>query len=181
MKIETTSLPGVKLLSPEIHADERGYFLENVNLRQLRAALALPDLAFVQENLSQSRHGVLRGLHFQRAPHAQGKLISVTAGEIFDVAVDIRRDSATFGQWTGAILSARNRRLLWIPPGYAHGFLVLSGSADCLYRTTSYWHAPAEGSIRWNDPALAISWPLSVPPVLSARDQAAPLLRDALL
>lgn len=180
MQVETTHLPGVMLFSPKIHTDARGYFLENVNLRRLREALALPTLEFVQENLSQSRRHVLRGLHFQREPHAQGKLISVTAGEIFDVAVDIRPDSPTFGRWTGTLLSASNRRLFWIPPGYAHGFLTLSEHADCLYRTTHYWNAAAEGSIRWNDPTLAIDWPLSAPPILSDRDQAAPLLQNAL-
>ncbi|MGO3743565.1 dTDP-4-dehydrorhamnose 3,5-epimerase [Kerstersia sp.] len=181
MQIQTTSLPGVIVLHPKIHADARGYFLENMNLARLRDALALPALDFVQENLSQSCRHVLRGLHFQREPHAQGKLISVTAGEIFDVAVDIRPGSPTFGLWAGTVLSASNRRLLWVPPGFAHGFLTLSEQADCLYRTTHYWHAAAEGCIRWDDPALAIDWPLSAPPILSARDQAAPLLHQAAL
>jgi dTDP-4-dehydrorhamnose 3,5-epimerase len=178
MKIETTALDGVLLFTPRVHGDARGFFLESFNERAFDAAVGAP-VRFVQDNHSRSARGVLRGLHFQRAPHAQGKLVRVVRGAVFDVAVDIRPGSATFGRWVGAELSADNHRQMWIPPGLAHGFLVLSDDADFLYKTTDYYAPAAEGAVRWDDPDLAIDWPLGgQAPVLSPKDAVAPRLRD---
>jgi dTDP-4-dehydrorhamnose 3,5-epimerase len=178
MKIETTALDGVLLLTPRVHGDARGFFLESFNERAFDAAVGAPT-RFVQDNHSRSAGGVLRGLHFQRAPHAQGKLVRVVRGAVFDVAVDIRPGSATFGRWVGAELSADNHRQMWIPPGLAHGFLVLSDDADFLYKTTDYYAPAAEGAVRWDDPDIAIDWPLDgQAPVLSPKDAVAPRLRD---
>ena len=170
MNIVTTRLPEVLIIEPKVFGDERGFFFESFNQRAFDEATGL-SLPFVQDNHSKSAKNVLRGLHYQLPPQAQGKLVRVVAGEVFDVAVDIRRDSPNFGQWTSAVLSAENRRQLWIPPGFAHGFLVLSDSAEFLYKTTDYYAPALERCIRWDDPALAIAWPLSAPPVLSAKDQ----------
>ncbi len=177
MKITTTPIEGVLILEPKVFGDERGFFFESFNQRAFNEAVGQA-VDFVQDNHSRSAKGVLRGLHFQRAPHAQGKLVRVTQGSVFDVAVDIRPDSATFGRWVGVELSAHNHRQLWIPPGLAHGFLVTSDSADFLYKTTDYYRPESEGSVRWDDPDLAIAWPLEgLTPALSAKDAAAPRLR----
>ncbi len=177
MKVTTTAIDGVLILEPKVFGDERGFFFESFNQRAFNEAVGHA-VDFVQDNHSRSAKGVLRGLHFQRAPHAQGKLVRVTQGSVFDVAVDIRPDSATFGRWVGVELSGVNHRQLWIPPGLAHGFLVTSDSADFLYKTTDYYRPESEGSVRWDDPDLAIAWPLEgITPALSAKDAAAPGLR----
>lgn len=177
MKAIPTPLPDVLILQPNVFGDERGFFLESFNERSFRDAVG-SEVHFVQDNHSRSRYGVLRGLHYQiRQP--QGKIVRVVAGRVFDVAVDLRKTSPTFGRWTGAELSADNHRQLWIPPGFAHGFLVLSPSADFLYKTTEYYAPEHERSVAWNDPAIGIAWPQEVAPVLSARDKAATALRDA--
>jgi dTDP-4-dehydrorhamnose 3,5-epimerase len=177
-----TSLPDVLILEPKVHGDPRGFFLESFNQRAFEAAVG-HSVQFVQDNHSRSARGVLRGLHFQRPPHEQGKLVRVTAGKVFDVAVDVRRVSPTFGQWVGVELSAENFRQLWIPPGFAHGFLVVSDTADFLYKTTAYYAPEYESSVRWDDADIAVAWPLpdGANPSLSDRDAAAPLLRDAQL
>ncbi len=178
MKITPCVIPDVLLLEPRVFGDERGFFLESFNQRQFQAATGL-DLHFVQDNHSRSARNVLRGLHYQ-SQQPQGKLVRVVSGEIFDVAVDIRPGSPTFGRWTGEVLSAANKRQLWIPPGLAHGFLVLSDSADFLYKTTDYYAPEHERCIAWNDPTLAIEWPLAGrSPILSAKDQAGMSLQDA--
>lgn len=158
------------MLEPKVFGDERGFFFESYN-EQSFAAVIGRSVRFVQDNHSRSTRGVLRGLHYQ-VEQPQGKLVRVIAGEIFDVAVDIRRDSATFGQWVGAMLSAGNRRQLWVPEGFAHGFLVLSDVAEVLYKTTDFYAPEHERCIRWNDPDLDIDWPLNMEPVLSAKDRA---------
>jgi dTDP-4-dehydrorhamnose 3,5-epimerase len=178
MRVHSTALPGVLLIEPQVHRDERGYFLETWQRDRYREA-GLPD-TFVQDNESGSARHTLRGLHYQLS-HPQGKLVRVTAGEVFDVAVDIRRSSPTFGRWYGALLSAENGRQLWIPPGFAHGFLVTSERAVFVYKCTDFFAAGSERSIAWNDPDLAIDWPLAggAAPNLSPRDAAAPRFRDA--
>lgn len=163
-----TTLPGVLILEPKVFGDTRGFFFESFNARGF-AELTGIAATFVQDNHSRSAKGVLRGLHYQ-IRQAQGKLVRVTAGEVFDVAVDVRRSSPTFGQWTGNILSAENKRQLWIPPGFAHGFVVLSDNAEFLYKTTDYWAPEHERCIRWDDPQIGIQWPLESPPALSAKD-----------
>lgn len=174
MEILSTRLPGVVLLQPQVFGDERGFFMETWN-RQRYAAAGLPE-DFVQDNLSFSRHGVLRGLHFQQ-PGPQGKLVSVLQGAVFDVAVDIRQGSPTFGQWEGYELSAENRRQLYVPEGFAHGFCVTSETALFAYKCTRYYAPEHEGSILWNDPDIGIDWPLTEVE-LSAKDRDAPRLRD---
>ena len=176
MKVTPTELPDVLLIEPRVFADERGFFFESYN----RRALAEAGLAgeFVQDNHSRSRRGVLRGLHYQ-IEHAQGKLVRVVAGEVFDVAVDIRRSSPTFGRAVGVKLSADSKSMLWIPPGFAHGFLVLSDSAEFLYKTTDYWYPEHERTLLWNDPALAIAWPLDGAPKLATKDAAGRPLASA--
>ena len=171
MKATACVIPDVLLLEPRVFGDERGFFLESFNQRDF-SELAGLHVNFVQDNHSRSTRHVLRGLHFQ-ATQPQGKLVRVTAGEVFDVAVDIRRNSPTFGKWAGEILSAANKRQLWIPPGLAHGFLVLSETADFLYKTTDYYAPENERCIAWNDPTLGIDWPLGgVMPQLSSKDAA---------
>lgn len=172
LKVTPTAIPGVLILEPRVFGDERGFFLESFNQRAFNEATGL-DLQFVQDNHSRSAKGVLRGLHYQLPPHEQGKLVRVVRGSVFDVAVDIRRDSPTFGKWVGVELSEDNHRQLWIPPGLAHGFLVTSESADFLYKTTAYYMPEAERCIRWNDTTLGIEWPLNTTPTLSAKDLAA--------
>ena len=169
MNIVTTRLPEVLIIEPKVFGDERGFFFESFNQRAFDEATGL-SLPFVQDNHSKSAKNVLRGLHYQLPPQAQGKLVRVVAGEVFDVAVDIRRDSPNFGQWASAVLSAENRRQLWIPPGFAHGFLVLSDSAEFLYKTTDYYAPEHERCIAWNDPQLAIAWPIAGAPSLSTKD-----------
>ncbi|RZT95250.1 dTDP-4-dehydrorhamnose 3,5-epimerase [Rivibacter subsaxonicus] len=180
MKLIPTALPEVLILEPKVFGDERGFFMESFNQQAFDAAVGYP-VKFVQDNHSRSAHGVLRGLHYQLPPHAQGKLVRVTSGSVFDVAVDMRRSSPRFGQWVGVELSASNHRQLWIPPGFAHGFLVTSDSADFLYKTTGYYAPGSEGAVRWDDPQLGVAWPLAGgPPALSAKDAAAPGLGSAL-
>lgn len=171
MKATPTAIADVFLLEPKVYGDERGFFFESFNERVFREATGVT-LPFVQDNHSKSAHGVLRGLHYQ-TKHAQGKLVRVVAGDVFDVAVDIRPASPTYGKWVGEILSGTNKRQLWVPPGLAHGFLVLSESAEFLYKTTDYYAPAFERCIAWNDPTLAISWPgLTQPPQLSTKDAA---------
>jgi dTDP-4-dehydrorhamnose 3,5-epimerase len=169
MKVTATALPDVRLIEPRVFGDERGFFFESWNARAFAAA-GLP-ATFVQDNHSRSARGVLRGLHYQ-LEHAQGKLVRVTAGEVYDVVVDLRRNSPTFGRSFGLILSAANWRMLWVPPGFAHGFLALSEYAEFLYKTTDYWYPEHERTLLWNDPALGIDWPLSGAPILTAKDAA---------
>ncbi len=170
MNVERTAIDGVLILQPKVFGDARGFFMESFNQQRFDEAVGRP-IAFVQDNHSRSTRGVLRGLHYQLAPHAQGKLVRVTQGSVFDVAVDLRRSSPTFGRWVGVELTGENHRQLWLPAGMAHGFLVTSDSADFLYKTTDYYAPSAEGCIRWNDPALAITWPdVGMAPAVSAKD-----------
>lgn len=179
MKILRTTLPGVLLLEPKVFGDDRGFFMESYNQRAFDEAVG-HKVRFVQDNHSRSAKGVLRGLHYQLPPHAQGKLVRVVSGAVFDVAVDMRRSSPTFGKWVGELLSAENCRQLWIPPGFAHGFLVLSDTADFLYKTTDYYAPQGEACVRWKDKNLAIEWPeIGGVPCLSVKDAAAPGLFDA--
>jgi dTDP-4-dehydrorhamnose 3,5-epimerase len=178
MKVTRTAIEGVLILEPKVFGDERGFFMESFNQKVFNEA-ASHEVTFVQDNHSRSAKGVLRGLHYQLPPNAQGKLVRVTQGSVFDVAVDIREDSPTFGRWVGVELNGRNHKQMWIPPGLAHGFLVTSDSADFLYKTTHYYAPQAEGCIRWNDPGLAIDWPLNgVTPTLSEKDAAASWLKN---
>jgi dTDP-4-dehydrorhamnose 3,5-epimerase len=177
MKTIPTSIPEVMIFEPPVFGDERGFFMESWNARAFREAVG-SEIQFVQDNHSRSRRGVLRGLHYQiRRP--QGKLVRVTSGRVFDVAIDLRKSSPSFGRWTGVELSADNHRQLWIPAGFAHGFLVLSDSADFLYKTTDYYAPEHERSVAWNDAAIGIDWPAEVTPVLSAKDQAGVPLHEA--
>ncbi len=177
MKIVPTPIPDVLIVEPRVFSDQRGFFFESYNEKEWRRLTGL-NTHFVQDNHSRSVKGVLRGLHYQiRRP--QGKLVRVVVGEVFDVAVDLRKQSPTFGRWTGTVLSEENRRQLWIPEGFAHGFLVLSEVAEFLYKATDYYAPQWERCVRWNDPELGIAWPLSGQPVLSEKDRKAPALRDA--
>lgn len=177
MKCLPTALDGVLLLEPAVFEDERGYFFESYHARRFQDATGLSPV-FVQDNHSRSRRQVLRGLHYQvQVP--QGKLVRVVAGAVFDVVVDLRAASPSFGRWIGTELSAENRRQLWVPPGCAHGFLTLSEHAECLYKTTEYWSPAHERTLLWNDPRLDIAWPLDGEPVLSAKDRAGTPLVDA--
>ncbi|MHB1085585.1 MAG: dTDP-4-dehydrorhamnose 3,5-epimerase [Thiobacillus sp.] len=176
MNIIETALPGVLLLEPKVFGDARGFFMESWN-RQTFAELGL-ELDFVQDNHSRSAKGVLRGLHYQlNAP--QGKLVRVVSGAVFDVAVDLRRSSPHFGQWVGYELSAENHRMMWVPPGFGHGFLVRSDSADFLYKTTAYYAPEWDRGIRWDDPQIGVQWPLEGEPTLSDKDRVQPVLKDA--
>ncbi|PYY89665.1 dTDP-4-dehydrorhamnose 3,5-epimerase [Pseudomonas sp. TKO26] len=177
MKVIPTKLPGVLIIEPKVFGDERGFFYESFNARAFEEATGVR-VDFVQDNHSRSQKGVLRGLHYQ-LQNTQGKLVRVTQGEVLDVAVDIRRSSPHFGQWVAVRLSAQNHRQLWVPEGFAHGFVVLSDFAEFLYKTTDYYTPSAERSIRWDDPTLAIDWELTEPPQLSAKDQAGTLLAEA--
>jgi dTDP-4-dehydrorhamnose 3,5-epimerase len=180
MKVIPTDLPEVLILEPRVFEDERGFFLESYNRRTFNEAVG-HQVDFVQDNHSRSARGVLRGLHYQLPPHAQGKLVRVTSGRVFDVAVDMRRNSPRFGRWAGLELSADNYRQLWIPPGFAHGFLVLSSSTDFLYKASQYYSPAAERTLLWNDPAIGIDWPLhSIERiVVSRKDALAPNLDAA--
>jgi len=168
MKAIPTEIPGVLLLEPKVFGDDRGFFFESYNRRAFREATGL-DPDFVQDNHSKSARNVLRGLHYQ-VRNAQGKLVRVTAGEVYDAVVDLRRSSPTFGKWVGVTLSAANRRMLWVPEGFAHGFVVTSESAEFLYKTTDYYAPEHERSLLWNDPALGIPWPLQGAPLLKPND-----------
>jgi dTDP-4-dehydrorhamnose 3,5-epimerase len=177
MNVISTAIPEVLLIEPKVFGDERGFFFESFNARKF-AELTGVKTDFVQDNHSRSAKNVLRGLHYQiRQP--QGKLVRVVVGEVFDVAVDVRKSSPTFGQWAGFTLSAENKRMAWVPPGFAHGFVVLSDYAEFLYKTTDYWSPEHERCILWNDPALAIDWPMQESPQLSAKDREGRLLADA--
>jgi len=176
MQVTPTELPDVLEIAPRVFGDERGFFFESWNRRAFEAAGVRGD--FVQDNHSRSRRGVLRGLHYQ-IERAQGKLVRVVAGEVFDVVVDLRRSSPTFGRAMCRVLSASNKRMLWVPPGFAHGFLVLSEDAEFLYKTTDYWYPEHERTLLWNDPALGIAWPLPGPPILAAKDATGRRLADA--
>ena len=178
MKAIETSLPGVLLLEPRVFADERGFFMETYHVERFRA-LGIDEL-FVQDNHSRSCRGVVRGLHYQE-PRPQGKLVRCVRGSVFDVAVDIRRGSPHYGEWFGAELSEENRRLLWIPAGFAHGFCATSDVADLVYKVTEIYDGSADRSIVWNDPDIGIEWPEIAEPLLSAKDAAAPRLRDAVM
>ncbi len=167
MNVIETSLPGVVMIEPKVFGDERGFFYESYN-RKVMSELGIPD-EFVQDNHSRSRKNVLRGLHYQ-IRQTQGKLVRAIVGSVWDVAVDLRQSSPTFGQWVGMELSADNRRMAWIPPGFAHGFVVTSDVAEFLYKTTDYWAPPHERTLLWNDPALGIDWPLDGEPVVAAKD-----------
>lgn len=179
MTIKTTllAIPDVILFEPKIFGDDRGFFYESFNKKSFDDAVGR-DVQFVQDNHSCSARGVLRGLHYQ-IKQPQGKLVRVTAGEVFDVAVDLRKSSPTFGKWVGAYLSAENKHQLWVPEGFAHGFLVLSPSAEFLYKTTDYYAPAYERSLAWNDPAIGIDWPIKETPTMSAKDQAGALLQNA--
>ena len=180
MKATPLAISDVLLLEPRVFDDERGAFFESFNARTF-AELIGREVAFVQDNQSVSRRGVVRGLHYQVAPAPQGKLVRVLNGAIFDVAVDIRRASPSFGRHVGEILSAENRRQMWIPEGFAHGFVALREGSEVLYKTTDFYHRAAERAIRWDDPELAIAWPAEVAPILSAKDAEAPAFGDATL
>lgn len=175
--VTPTSLPEVLILEPKVFGDARGFFFESFNARDFAKVTGL-DVQFVQDNHSKSAKGVLRGLHYQ-IEHPQGKLVRVTQGEVFDVAVDLRRSSPTFGKWEGVVLSAENKRELWIPPGFAHGFLVTSDSAEFLYKTTDYYHPEFECSLLWNDTTVGVHWPINVPPLLAAKDMAGKVWSEA--
>ena len=173
MKVTATKIPGLLIIEPRVFGDERGFFFESFNEQAFNAATG-NTLPFVQDNHSKSTKGVLRGLHYQLPPRAQGKLVRVIQGEVFDVAVDIRKGSPTYGQWVAEILSADNKKQMWIPPGFAHGFLTLSDTAEFLYKTTDYWSPEHERAILWNDATLKIDWPLhGLTPQLAAKDAAA--------
>jgi dTDP-4-dehydrorhamnose 3,5-epimerase len=178
MNATPLALPDVILLEPRVFGDDRGWFYESFNARSFAAATGL-EVTFVQDNHSRSSKGVLRGLHFQLPPAAQGKLVRAVAGSIFDVAVDIRRSSPTFGRWVGELLSAENKRQMWVPAGFAHGFLALEDGTEVLYKTTDFYNKAAEGAVRWDDPDIGIAWPGEPAPLLAAKDAAAPLLADA--
>lgn len=177
MQIQTTSIPDVLILEPTVFGDDRGFFYESFNKKRF-AELTGITTEFVQDNHSKSAKGVLRGLHYQ-IQQPQGKLVRVTVGEVFDVVVDLRKSSPTFGKWVGVVLSAANKRQLWVPEGFAHGFMVTSDSAEFLYKTTDYWAPEFERSILWSDPAIGINWPLDTEPVLSGKDKTGTLLINA--
>jgi len=169
VKVTPTAIPDVLLIEPKVFGDARGFFFESYNRHAFKEATGL-DVDFVQDNHSKSAKGVLRGLHYQLPPKAQGKLVRVVQGEVFDVAVDLRKSSPTFGCWVGDILSAENKKQLWIPPGFAHGFVTLSDTAEFLYKTTDYYSPVHERCIRWDDPVLAVEWLQQGAPLVSAKD-----------
>jgi dTDP-4-dehydrorhamnose 3,5-epimerase len=177
IQVTASALPDVKIIEPKVFGDARGYFYESFNEREFSEQVGV-DVQFVQDNHSRSAKGVLRGLHYQ-IEHAQGKLVRVVEGEVFDVAVDIRKSSPNFGKWVGVNLSEENHRQLWVPPGFAHGFVVLSESAQFLYKTTDYWYQAHERSIVWNDPEIGIEWPIDFEPLLAAKDAAGKRLAEA--
>lgn len=178
MQATRLSIPDIILFTPKVFGDDRGFFYESFNQQTFEELTGLKR-SFVQDNHSKSQKGVLRGLHYQLPPKAQGKLVRVVQGEVFDVAVDIRKGSPTFGQWVGEILSAENKRQMWIPEGFAHGFLTLSDSAEFLYKTTDYYSPDHERCIAWDDPELAVQWPIMDTPALSGKDQQGQALKAA--
>jgi dTDP-4-dehydrorhamnose 3,5-epimerase len=175
--VTPTAIPEVLVLEPKVFGDARGFFFESFNARDFREVTGL-DVEFVQDNHSKSAKGVLRGLHYQ-IQNPQGKLVRVVQGAVFDVAVDLRKSSPTFGHWVGEILSAENHKQLWVPPGFAHGFVVLSDSAEFLYKTTDYWYPEYERSLLWNDPTVGIVWPIDFAPQLAAKDAAGKVFGEA--
>lgn len=177
MRVINTEIPDVKIIEPIIFKDKRGFFFESFNHKIFEEEIG-ETVKFVQDNHSKSARGVLRGLHYQLPPHSQGKLVRVVQGEVFDVTVDIRKSSPTYGKWVGVILSAENKKQLWVPEGFAHGFITISNSSEFLYKTTDYYVKNSERSILWNDPDIKILWP-SLTPSLSKKDQQAILLREA--
>jgi dTDP-4-dehydrorhamnose 3,5-epimerase len=177
MRVVQTTIPDLLILEPEVFADNRGFFFESFNLQNFQKLTGIK-VNFLQDNHSKSARNVLRGLHYQ-IEHAQGKLVRVAAGEVFDVSVDIRRQSATFGKWFGVVLSAENKRQLWIPPGFAHGFLVMRDDTEYLYKTTDYYSPQHERCIRWDDRAIGIKWPITKAPILSGKDQSGVVLSEA--
>lgn len=177
MKVTPTAIPEVLIIEPKVFGDDRGFFFESFNQAKFEAAIGRP-VDFVQDNHSRSVKNVLRGLHYQ-IQQPQGKLVRVVQGEVFDVAVDIRESSPTFGQWVGEILSADNKKQLWVPEGFAHGFVVLSDTAEFLYKTTDYWAPEFERGIAWNDPAIGVQWPIKGEPALSTKDQQGKPLAEA--
>jgi len=177
IQVIATALPEVKIIEPKVFGDARGFFYESFNGREF-AEQVEAGVEFVQDNHSRSARGVLRGLHYQ-IEHAQGKLVRAVEGEVFDVAVDLRKSSANFGKWVGVSLTAENKRQLWVPAGFAHGFVVLSESAEFLYKTTDYWYSEFERSLLWNDPDLGIEWPIEGEPLVAAKDAAGKRLADA--
>ena len=178
MKTIDAAIPDVKIIEPAIFGDDRGFFFESYTKAKFEAAIGR-SVDFVQDNHSRSGKGVLRGLHYQLPPHAQAKLVRVVVGEVYDVAIDIRKSSPTFGQWVGVLLSEENKRQLWIPEGFAHGFLTLSDHVEFLYKTTDYYAPESDRGIRWDDPQIAIDWNIAEVPTLSPKDQRQPLLVDA--
>lgn len=177
MKVTATALPEVLILEPRVFEDDRGFFMESWNRRTFAAATGL-EVNFVQDNHSRSKCGVLRGIHYQ-LEKPQGKLVRVVSGSVFDVAVDLRRSSPTFGRWVGVELSADNRRQLWIPPGFGHGFIVRSVWADFLYKATEYWYAELDRTVRWDDPAIGVDWGSELDPTVALKDRMAPSLAEA--
>lgn len=177
MKITPLAIPDVILIEPQVFGDERGFFFESFNAREFFELTGV-SAAFVQDNHSKSSKGVMRGLHYQLPPHSQGKLVRVARGEVFDVAVDIRRESPTYGKWVGQVLTGKNKKQMWIPEGFAHGFLTLSDTAEFLYKTTSYYAPEFERCIRWNDPLINVAWPLKEV-ILSDKDQDGQSLNNA--
>jgi len=175
--VTPTAIPDVLVLEPKVFGDARGFFFESFNARDFAEATGV-DVQFVQDNHSKSAQGVMRGLHYQ-IQHPQGKLVRVVQGSVFDVAVDLRKSSSTFGRWVGVELNTDNHRQLWVPPGFAHGFVVLSESAEFLYKTTDYWYPEHERSLLWNDPTIGIDWPIDFAPQLAAKDQNGKLLAQA--
>lgn len=180
MQIINTAIADIKIIEPTVFGDARGFFFESFSEQKFCDAIE-DNISFVQDNHSKSSRGVLRGLHYQLPPHAQGKLVRVIAGEVFDVAVDIRPQSPTFGKWVGELLSGDNKRQLWIPAGFAHGFITLSDTAEFLYKTTDYYAPDCERAIRWDDPDINIDWHFDGTPTLSDKDAIAPLFKDAQL
>ncbi|KFW99298.1 dTDP-4-dehydrorhamnose 3,5-epimerase [Pectobacterium carotovorum] len=178
MNIIDTKITDLKIIEPAVFGDERGFFFESFNKKKFEEAVGY-SVDFVQDNHSKSSQGVLRGLHYQLAPHAQGKLVRCVEGEVFDVAVDIRKSSPTFGQWVGVYLSAENKRQFWIPAGFAHGFVTLSKTAEFLYKTTNYYAPQSDRGILWNDEMIGIEWPMSVEPILSEKDKNAKKFSEA--
>lgn len=178
ISVKGTSINGLFIIEPEVFGDNRGFFMESWNYRDFSQ---IAQVSFVQDNHSRSKKGVVRGLHFQLPPHAQAKLVRCLVGSIYDVAVDIRRSSPTFGQWVGVELSAENKKQFWIPEGFAHGFVALTDYAEVFYKTNEYWYKECEGSIRWDDPVLDIQWPIDESPCLSEKDMKAPYFGDAIL
>ena len=183
MKITNSKIIDVKIIEPNVFEDERGFFFESFNQKKFEEAIGY-NITFVQDNHSKSSIGVLRGLHYQLPPNAQGKLVRVIQGEVFDVAVDIRKSSPTFGQWIGETLSAENKKQLWIPVGFAHGFLTISDHAEVNYKATGFWNKDCEHSIRWNDNDLKITWPIKefgFEPIINEKDASAPFLKDSII